>query len=175
MQDQSSHFVNLLILLGLRLVNARIRPRVGKEAKDVLREKLTGAKVRPVDLAKAIGVKKSQASMMLSGQRGISTWHLNAIAELLHIPVAELFTERDLVGQQADQESDPLRGSDASASAALSRLQQQHDAFTAATADIANRLLAMLDEEGVEVEFRPDHARAGTRKPGSRPRARKAG
>jgi hypothetical protein len=63
-------------------------------AKDAVLKKLLAVGVRPTELGKVLGVSKQQASMMLSGQRGISVWHLDAIADLLDLSVADLF--RDL-------------------------------------------------------------------------------
>ena len=55
--------------------------------------KLKAAKVRPADLARALEVDRSTASLMLSGKRGIPTWHLDAIAELIGVTVSDLFVE----------------------------------------------------------------------------------
>lgn len=63
----------------------------GVRAADVVLQKLRAGKVRPADLAKALDVDRSTASLMLSGKRGIPTWHLDAIAQLLSVPVPELF------------------------------------------------------------------------------------
>ena len=77
--------------------------------------RLKAARIRPAVLARALEVDRSTASLMLSGKRGIPTWHLDAIAKLLHVEVPELFTRSDLIGQEVGQDSDPLRGSDAAA------------------------------------------------------------
>lgn len=50
------------------------------------------AQVRPADLVKALEISRPLASMMLSGKRGIPTWHLDAIARLLEVSVPDLFT-----------------------------------------------------------------------------------
>ena len=93
-------------------------------AADLLLAKLRAAKIRPVDLAAALDISKQQASMMLSGQRGIPTWHLDSLAALLHVSVAELFTASDLLRQRPDQASDFDQGglADAKASPAPSRV-----------------------------------------------------
>jgi DNA-binding Xre family transcriptional regulator len=60
-------------------------------AKDAVLEKLRRARIGPTVLAAAIGVTKQQASMMLQGKRGIPTWHLDRIADLLATSVPDLF------------------------------------------------------------------------------------
>ena len=69
----------------------RERYNAGVSAQDAVLQKLQQAGIRPTQLGKAIGVSKQQASMMLAGQRGIPTWHLDAIAELLNTSVPNLF------------------------------------------------------------------------------------
>lgn len=78
--------------MGLRLGSVTIR-NVG--AGDVVLRKLRAAGVRPADLARALGISRPAASLMMSGKRGIATWHLDAIAGLLHVPVYRLFMSRE--------------------------------------------------------------------------------
>lgn len=47
--------------------------------------------VRPTDLADALKVSVPFASQILNGKRGISFKYLDAIAEMLNLPVPELF------------------------------------------------------------------------------------
>lgn len=67
------------------------------------------------------------------------------------------------------------KGTDVTAPAAPSRLQQQHAALLAATEDVAQRLITMLAEQGVAVTVPADYAATRTRKPRTRARARKVG
>lgn len=49
--------------------------------------------VKPKDLQKALEISASMASRILDGSRGISTWHLDAIADLLGLTVPQLFSD----------------------------------------------------------------------------------
>lgn len=51
--------------------------------------------VTPVVLSKALSVSPQMAGMMLKGKRGISTWHLDAVANLLQVDVPELFMDEE--------------------------------------------------------------------------------
>lgn len=83
--------------------------------------------------------------------------------------------DRDLIRQSIDQPSDPSRGSDGSATAALFSLQQQHDALLAATEQMFQQLVVTLGKQGVDVAVSADNARTGKGKSHPRARARKAG
>jgi transcriptional regulator with XRE-family HTH domain len=61
------------------------------KAAEILRANLKARGVRPKDLAAAIDVGPSTASLMLSGKRGIRTEHLDGIAAYLHTTVSDLF------------------------------------------------------------------------------------
>jgi transcriptional regulator with XRE-family HTH domain len=61
-----------------------------------LRDRLVAAGVRPTVLAEALGITKQHASMMLSGQRGIAAKHFERIANLLGVPLHQMFAESDL-------------------------------------------------------------------------------
>jgi DNA-binding Xre family transcriptional regulator len=152
-------FCNLLILLGLLFVTAML---FCVAAADVMLEKLKAARVRPVDLAKALGVDRSAASLMLAGKRGIPTWHLDAIAALLGIGVADLFS----------------RGpNDAAAAASAGVLEEARELlrliqpFTSAILPVADRLARNVARATAEPQARtterrsPDRVR-GTRKVG---------
>jgi len=98
-------------------------------AADYVLRRLQEAKITPKALKDALGISSSMASRILDGSRGISTWHLDAVAALLKVSVPELFTERDLTGHGRDQTSD-LSGeesADVPASAATTRIQQSID------------------------------------------------
>lgn len=86
-------FCKLLILL---MFTSSHDYTSGVRAADVVLQKLKDGKVRPADLAKALDVDRSTASLMLSGKRGIPTWHLDAIAQLLSVPVPELFVTGEM-------------------------------------------------------------------------------
>lgn len=64
------------------------------DAGEAVLKRLKAANLRPVDLATAIGVSRPMASLMLRGKRGISVWHLDAIAKLLGTQVHQLFMTR---------------------------------------------------------------------------------
>jgi transcriptional regulator with XRE-family HTH domain len=53
-------------------------------------KRLAAAGITTGALAKALGVSSSAASRMLSGDRGIPMWHLDAIAKLLNTTVRDL-------------------------------------------------------------------------------------
>lgn len=62
-------------------------------AAEILRKRLLERGIRPRDLAKALDVDASMASLMLRGERNIAVWHLDAIATLLEMSVPALFGE----------------------------------------------------------------------------------
>jgi hypothetical protein len=68
---------------------------VAVAAGDLVLERLRRSGIRPVDLARLLGLKDSAASRILSGTRGIPTWHLDAIAKHLQISVPSLFQPLD--------------------------------------------------------------------------------
>ncbi len=138
-------------------------------AAEVLLKRLQ--RVRPVDLAKALDVTPPLASMMLSGKRGIPTWHLDAIAVLLEVSVPLLFTDPDLVSQKADQGS-VLHGRPDVADQA--RIQQQHAALLAATEAVAIQLADALAAQGITIELPHHDAGTATGQPRARKRPRKA-
>lgn len=85
---------NTLLSLDLADTLPRMLPVT---ANDAVRLRLTEARIRPTELGKALHISKQQASLMLSGKRGISLWHLDRIAGLLKTSVSDLF--RDLPRQ----------------------------------------------------------------------------
>lgn len=62
-------------------------------ASDAVLMRLRARNTKPHELQKALGVSPSMASRILDGSRGISVWHLDAIADLLGTTVSELFNE----------------------------------------------------------------------------------
>lgn len=64
---------------------------------EAVRFRLISARVRAPELAKVLHVSRQQASQILSGKTGVAMWHLDRIAALLNISVADLF--RDLPRQ----------------------------------------------------------------------------
>lgn len=80
-------FCNLLILLMFTGCHDYTSP-VGTP--DVVLARLKTANIRPVTLAKALGLDRSSASLILSGKRGIPRKHFEAIAKLLGIELPEL-------------------------------------------------------------------------------------
>jgi hypothetical protein len=88
----ASPFCNYLLKPVFPEVYGLLRSRMSDVgARELLLEKLKAARLKPVTLAKALGVSGAMASMILSGKRGVSTWHLDAIAKLLSVQVKELF------------------------------------------------------------------------------------
>jgi hypothetical protein len=64
------------------------------DTETLLRQKLRDARIRPADLARALDVTPAMGSLILSGERGIAVWHLDAIATLLHTSIPDLFVPR---------------------------------------------------------------------------------
>lgn len=135
-------------------------------APDVLLEKLKTAQIKPSTLARALNVKPSMASMMLAGKRGIPTWHLDAIADLLGVSVPDLFV-------RSVQNSTVLNSTPVAESRLSSRSEGSHGASTidfqhlvglslpervAAAARITLQLNALL-------RGRPESASADARQP----------
>jgi transcriptional regulator with XRE-family HTH domain len=65
-------------------------------ASDAVLQRLKQAGVRPKQLVDALGVSSGMATMMLNGKRGISVWHLDALAQLLGVSVPELFLRDEM-------------------------------------------------------------------------------
>lgn len=80
------NLLSLLVFTGCHDYTLGVRPA------DVVLEKLRGAGVRPAVLAKALGVGRSAASLMLAGKRGIPSWRFPAVAKLLNQTVPALVT-----------------------------------------------------------------------------------
>lgn len=74
----------------------------------MLLQKLKDAQVRPADLAKALAVSRPLASMMLSGKRGIPTWHLDAVADLLNISIKFVSREDHSPGNKFEPLTSPV-------------------------------------------------------------------
>lgn len=92
---------------------AESRATLGRvAASDFVLKHLRAKGVAPKDLQKALNISASQASRMLDGSRGISVWHLDAIADLLGTTVPDLF--RDLpdqsIGIEHASNPPPLQG-----------------------------------------------------------------
>jgi hypothetical protein len=88
---------------------------VSVAAADNVLKRLKTAKVKPKDLTKALGIGSSMASRILDGHRGISTWHLDALAAMLNVSVPDLFApdETDVgVGPTPEKKSYALTSSD---------------------------------------------------------------
>lgn len=62
-------------------------------AEDAVLKRLRARNLKPIELQKALDISPSMASRILDGSRGISVWHLDAIAALLGMTVPELFTD----------------------------------------------------------------------------------
>jgi transcriptional regulator with XRE-family HTH domain len=60
-------------------------------ASDLVLRRLQARGIKPRDLQKALKISASMASRILDGSRGISVWHLDAVAALLDVTVPELF------------------------------------------------------------------------------------
>ena len=149
-------------------------------AGDFVLKHLKANGVTPKQLKDALGVSASMASRMLDGSRGISVWHLDALAELLETTVPQLFTARDLP-DHADRRSSSAAHPQAqlevtdgiTSGPTATRVQQQHAALLAATEEITQRLITTLAEQGVTV--RTNHVRTRKGQSHARTRPRKAG
>lgn len=64
------------------------------QAAAVIRERLHERGIRPKELADALGVHRSTASLMLSGKRGIPPWYFEKIAALLECVPADFFSSQ---------------------------------------------------------------------------------
>lgn len=136
----------------------------GVPAADVLLSRLKAAGVRPVALAKALGVSKQQASLILSGKGGIAIWHLDAVAAMLGTSVPDLFVE--VAQQSSSQElarSETIRASGPAVegdSYARSPSALAEDLITVAATltDIAARLLERMDHVPVHPAREDDPA-----------------
>ena len=89
-QGPNSDFLQLVDCLKVTRCHA-VDCRI-VDAAETLRLRLKALGMRPADLAKALNVDRSTASLMLSGKRGIGTRHLDAIAAYVRVSVPDLFT-----------------------------------------------------------------------------------
>ncbi len=62
-------------------------------AADNVLKHLLAAELKPKDLQEALQISPSMASRIMAGERGISTWHLDALSDLLKTSVPELFED----------------------------------------------------------------------------------
>lgn len=118
-------------------------------ASDVVLLKLKQAGIRPKDLAVALNVTRPMASLMLSGKRGIPTWHLEAIARLLKTEVFELFAPTDLVWHSPRVDSD-LSGGKQGGSSATASVRPD----TTVARQAAQQAAAIIYAEGVRLQRR---------------------
>lgn len=110
--------------------------------------KLKAADLKPSVLAKAIGVTPQMAGMILNGHRGLSTWHLDAVAALLKTDLKGLFTDDDLQRHDIRVKPVPSGGTEggSSASSVVQSESSPHpDALEAA---------AILWTEGQQLQLR---------------------
>jgi transcriptional regulator with XRE-family HTH domain len=93
-------------------------------ASETVLQALQEKKVRPTDLAEALGVSVPFASQILAGKRGIRLIHLDAIAVLLGTTVGKLFAVTSPVPAGSEDASSNMhtpvtgRGADAESSVA---------------------------------------------------------
>jgi transcriptional regulator with XRE-family HTH domain len=133
----------------------------GVSASDAVLLKLKRARVRPADLARALGVSRPMASLMLAGKRGIPTWHLDAIADLLKLEVPQLFAVPD---EERDEASSRPRGADGAATAHARRVRelegrlQEREAFIRQVQDATIAVVRLFGLDLVAAEDRATRA-----------------
>lgn len=131
----------------------------------MLLQRLRNAGIKPGALAKALDVSAPMASMMMSGKRGIPTWHLDRIAVLLETDVPNLFVPAvahpktaalknkgdrlTFLGTGSDvQLGTPASGGsiDARSSSQARLFQEQHDELVRAAVETAEHMFDVADD-----------------------------
>jgi transcriptional regulator with XRE-family HTH domain len=135
-------------------------------------------KMRPVDLARAIGKSESWMSGVLSGRTGIQFDVLDDLAGALKIEVADLFLDRDLSRQgqllQRGLHRLPSKGAPDVPAVRVQFSPEIIEAYYAITAYLFDRAVADVESETPALEP-PPPSEPPRALPPHRPRARRVG
>jgi transcriptional regulator with XRE-family HTH domain len=140
-----------------------------------VRARLKQEGVRATDLAKALDVSVPYASQILNEKRGIGLQYLDQIAALLQVPLAELFTDRDLTRQThtVQSPSNVAKGEPHAVRENFDRLQGQHIALLRQLNTLSAELYgtiqaatAAAERQGLSVSAADISNRARKRRPG---------